>query len=246
VTTADDNVAVGRLALFNNTASGNTAVGMRAADANTSGVRNAALGADALCASVTATDQTAIGYNALLVATAGGNTFVGSRAGDTITTGANNTGVGAGVDTDAAARTGSIAIGVSAAGTAALATVDDGLFFHNALAVVAGTAVEYDGATGQMGPIASSRRFKENVSSLADGAIDSAKVYDLREVAYTLKTNGAREFGLIAEEVAEVYPEIVPLDAERRPQAVKYDRLTVLLLAELRKLRDRVAQLEAR
>ena len=89
---------------------------------------------------------------------------------------------------------------------------------------------------------------KENIEDLPDET--AAKLWDLRRVAYDPvikpgQRQPPRQFGLIAEEVMAALPEVVPLDGEGLPYAVAYDRLVVLLLAEMRKLRDRVATLEA-
>lgn len=74
------------------------------------------------------------------------------------------------------------------------------------------------------------------------------KLRNLRPITYHSKAEAddpnRRWFGLIAEEVAEVYPELVNYDAEGRPDGVQYERLTVLLLGEIQRLRERVEALE--
>jgi hypothetical protein len=215
---------------------------------NETGDNNTAVGNGALFTNTAGSGNTALGTDALLLATASSNVGLGFEAGNDVTTGANNTLVGTGVDVSAGARTGSIAIGRSSAGVSASATVDNGLFFHTSLDDLAlAVAVTYDAATGQMGPVTSSRRWKENIEDLAPEL--SARLWDLRPVAYNKIAKPGqpappREFGLIAEEVAEVIPEIVPCD-KTGPYGVVYDRLVVLLLAELKLLRGRVAALEA-
>jgi Chaperone of endosialidase len=215
------NTGVGFGALFNNLGSANTAIGEGTLFSNTSGSSNTALGQGAL----------------ILTTTGGNNSGAGTRAGQTITTGSNNTCVGTNADVNNPVATGRIAIGINTAGAAAFATVNDGLFFPPALATAAGAAVQYNAATGQMGPVASSLAFKEDVVPLD---VDTSRVFDLRPVSYKHKISGHREFGFIAEEVDELFPQIVPKTAEGAAFSVNYDRIVVLLLEEVRKLRDEV------
>jgi hypothetical protein len=195
----------------------------------------------------TGADNVAIGCTAFNAATSSLQCVcIGRAAGDTLTTGSNNVCIGYATDVNSTAAAGRIAIGVTSGGTPAVATVDNGLFFHTALATVAGTAVQYDAATGQMGPIVSSQRFKENIVPIE---LETSKIWDLRPVSFDWKADhlrGRREFGLIAEEVAELLPELVPVDEEGRPYSVNYDRLVVLLIAETKKLKERIEMLEAK
>lgn len=90
-------------------------------------------------------------------------------------------------------------------------------------------------------PVASSRRYKKDITDLE---FDSSKIYSLRPVSFTWKEFDARSFGLIAEEVAEVLPQLVDNDEEGKPNSVKYKELSVLLLAELKKLKSKIDNLE--
>jgi hypothetical protein len=138
---------------------------------------------------------------------------------------------------------GGIAIGISSTNVPAACNITDGLFFPPGRAVVvAGVQTNYNAATGQMGPIASSRRFKEDIVDLTT---KSALIFDLRPVDYKYKNSEKREFGYIAEEVAEVLPCIVPRDAEGKPFGVNYEKVVVLLVEEVRKGRDEIALLRA-
>jgi hypothetical protein len=73
----------------------------------------------------------------------------------------------------------------------------------------------------------SSARFKDNITSLK---LDSDLIAKLSPRSFTWKTDGTSSFGLIAEEVEDVYPELVTYDADGKPASVKYDLLSVLLL----------------
>ena len=119
------------------------------------------------------------------------------------------------------------------------------LFFPSTIGTVTGTAVEFDGA-GQMGPMASSKRFKENIEEME---LDASKIHDLNPVSFDWKDKDKnekrRDFGLIAEEVEEVIPDLVVHD-EEGPFSVRYNLLAVLLLKEVQELKKKVQELEAK
>lgn len=248
---ASSNTAVGVNALANTTSGGsNTAMGAGTLIANITGTLNVGLGFFALGNNITGNSNVSVGANALSFNTAGslnvavganallntdavGNVGVGNAAGAAITTGTSNVLIGTTADVNSGAATGRIAIGAGS-----LATLNNGLFFPTTLAnVAAGVTVLFDAVTGQMGPMVSSRRFKTNIHAMNR---DTARIFDLRPVDFTMKSNGAQDFGYVAEDVYEVLPELVPLDGEGRPFSVHYDRLVVFLLEEVRKLRDLV------
>ena len=76
--------------------------------------------------------------------------------------------------------------------------------------------------------------------------MDSSQVYDLKPVSFKCKSNGVDDIGLIAEEVAEVIPDLVVFDVEGRPDAVKYDRVPVYLIEAIRDLKAENDQLRRR
>jgi hypothetical protein len=98
---------------------------------------------------------------------------------------------------------------------------------------VIGAAV-YVTSSGQLGVLASSERYKTDVAAM--GA-DTAKLQKLRPVSFHLKTDpaGAVQYGLIAEEVDKLYPELVIRDAAGTIQGVRYDELAPMLLNEVQK-----------
>ena len=99
-------------------------------------------------------------------------------------------------------------------------------------------------SNGQIGYSGSSIRFKENVKDL----IDSEGIYQLRPVRFDWKdkTREKNQLGLIAEEVNKIYPEIVWLDKEGIPEGVHYEWLAIPMITEMKKLRDRVKELEVK
>ena len=92
----------------------------------------------------------------------------------------------------------------------------------------------YVSSTGQLGVLASSERYKTEITSMGT---NSDKLKQLRPVAFHLQSepHGAVQYGLIAEEVDKVYPELVIRDASGRVQGVRYDELAPMLLNEMQK-----------
>ena len=110
---------------------------------------------------------------------------------------------------------------------------------------VAGNAVHQNTSTNMLFQYTSSERYKKNI---VDTALDSSKVYNLRPVDYETNKNsiveGEKGFGLIAEEVNEFFPELVIYDKEGKPNSLSYDRLSVVLLMEIKKLKKEIEKLK--
>ena len=136
--------------------------------------------------------------------------------------------------------TGSIALGNGANASIASAFYT----ILNLASVSGGNSLEYLAGTGQIGPSTSSKRFKENIDPIE---IDTSFIYALQPKSYDRIDMQLRnrEFGFIAEEVDSLCPQLVPYDGEGRPNGVKYDRLTVPIIAEMKKLRDDLADTKA-
>ena len=103
------------------------------------------------------------------------------------------------------------------------------------------TALHID-SDGKVTKASSSAKYKENIQSL--DSKDTDKIYNLNPTSFKYKQSDSIDFGLIAEEVNPVLPELVVYDKEGKPDAVKYNALTVLLLQELKKLRQEVDDLK--
>jgi len=108
--------------------------------------------------------------------------------------------------------------------------------------VVTGAAV-YVTSDGELGVLASSERYKTSIEPIES---NSARLQRLRPVSFHLKANpaGSVQYGLIAEEVNKVYPELVIRDAQGTIQGVRYDELAPLLLNELQQQRQELALLK--
>jgi endosialidase-like protein len=229
------NTATGDRALFSNTdGSNNTANGATALSNNTVGTDNTADGVSALANNVTGNLNTAIGVNALFNNTTGSNNIaLGFLAGDNVT-GENNIDIGAeGVADDSnTIRIGTNQRGTFIAGIRGATTAN-----ANAIPVLIDSA-------GQLGTLSSSRRFKKEIEPM-DKA--SEAILALKPVTFHYKHDktGTPQFGLIAEEVARVNPELVVRDNNGEIYTVRYDAVNAMLLNEFLKEHKKVEQQQA-
>jgi hypothetical protein len=222
-TTGASNAAVGGNALYSNTSgANNTAVGYLALYSNTTGKGNAGQGTNALYRNTTGIRNLGIGSNALYDNTTGSyNIALGFDAGYNVTTGSNNIEIGiSGTPSD----DGTIQIGVQ--GTQTSATIA-GIYG----VAVSGSAV-YVTANGQLGMQASSERYKTDIATMPEM---SEKLAQLRPVTFHYRTDpkSIQQYGLIAEEVDKVYPELVIRDGTGKIQGIHYEELAPMLLKEL-------------
>jgi hypothetical protein len=212
--------------LHNTGGGGNTATGWAALAENT-GSANTAIGSQALLGDTTGEQNTAIGFGALIHNTTGSfNTAVGLEAGDAVTT-ANNV----------------ICIGWNVIG----ANVDNSCFIGNIRGATTANAdaipVLIDSA-GQLGTVSSSRRFKTEIKAMEQA---SEAIHALKPVTFHYKSDntGTPQFGLIAEEVAEINPDLVVRDADGEIYSVRYDAVNAMLLNEFLKEHRKAQQREA-
>ncbi len=232
--TGNYNTADGAEALFSNTAGQeNTAAGSFALTLNTTGAYNTASGYQSLSSNRTGSNNTAVGINALGTNEGGSNNIaIGANAGYYIRGSLYNIDIGnVGNQEDV----GLIRIGTSGQQTAAYIA---GI----ASARVTGSAV-YITSTGQLGVLASSERYKTGIAPMG---VSTEKLGQLRPVTFHLKADpkGGVQYGLIAEEVAKVYPELVIRDEHRKIQGVRYEELAPMLLNEAQQQRQQIRQLQ--
>src|SRR6266550_4493576 len=255
LTTGSANTALGFEALFSNTAGGaNTATGFRALRFNTSGGHsNTANGAQALYHNTTGDDNVAIGQSAALATTTGGsNTAIGFDALSSITTGERNVALG---DRAGSQLTGSnnIVIGSEVVGVAGdsntirigkgiTRTLIDGI---NGATASGGAAVFVVGEGGKLGTMTSSARFKDEIKPM-DKA--SEVILALKPVSFRYKKEvdpqRVAQFGLVAEDVEKINPDLVIRDAQGRPQTVRYEQVNAMLLNEFLKEHATVQELK--
>jgi hypothetical protein len=242
------NIGVGWDAFGNNTNFGilNTAIGGSTLFFNTTGSNNTATGYSALYANTAGFGNTAIGQKALFQTAGNNNIGIGNSAGQNVTTGSNNIEIG---HQGTSGDNNTIRIGTPGTQTSSFVAgvrgVTTGL--NNAIPVLIDS-------NGQLGTVSSSRRFKEDIRDMGDA---SRGLLRLRPVTFRYRqafADGSKpiQYGLIAEEVAEIYPDLVAHSADGQIETVKYQLLDVMLLnevqrqqAEIRALEDRLAKLEA-
>jgi hypothetical protein len=236
--TGDDNTADGEGALNLNTAGfGNTGIGTLALANNTVGTFNTAIGRLALFGNDMGNSNTAVGATALGDTTGTNNIGIGMDGGSNLTTGSNNICTG---NTGVAAESGKIRIGTAGMQTATFIAGISGV------TSAAGVGVFINGS-GQLGTLTSSSRFKKEIREIDT---ESDGLMRLRPVAFRYKPEidptGLTQYGLIAEDVAEVYPDLVVYDSDGKPETVRYHLVNALLLNEVQKQHREIEELKAR
>jgi Chaperone of endosialidase len=231
-TTGSFNTAFGADALgLNTTGHDNTGSGISPLYNNTTGSYNSAFGNYALTTNTTGVENTASGFGALALNTTGsGNIALGIYAGYDLTIGSNNIDIG---NQGVAGESGTIRVGNAGQHTRTFIAGIWGKQVSRGASVVVNS-------NGQLGVEESSERYKTDIASVGPA---SAKIQQLRPVTYRLKTDPAGElqYGLIAEEVDKVYPELVVRDDAGNVEGVRYDRLAPILLSELQDQQQKVA-----
>ena len=222
-TTGSYNTAVGEAAMYYNNGSDNTAVGYSAINKNTTGGNNTALGNNALYSNTTGSNNIAIGVS----------------AGTSLTTGSNNIDIG---NNGVAGEGKTIRIGKSGTQTSTFIAGISGT-------TVAGGVGVIIGSTGKLGTVVSSARFKEAIKPM-DKA--SEAILALKPVTFRYKKeldpDGIPQFGLVAENVEKVNPDLVARDEKGKPYTVRYEAVNAMLLNEFlkehRKAEDQTGRLE--
>jgi hypothetical protein len=245
-TTGNDNTATGRSALGSNTSGNdNTATGMSALASNTTGFNNTATGRFALGLNADGAHNTAVGHSALLTNSSGTfNTAIGAGALFT-NTGSNNVALGFGAGADATDGNNNVYIGTQVRGVAGenhrIRIGDPAVHAATFIAGIRGQTVpsglpvmvEID---GHLGTTTSSKRFKEEIKPM-DKA--SEALLALKPVTFRYKKEidpqGIPQFGLVAEEVEKVNPDLVVRDKEGKAYSVRYDQVNAMLLNEFLK-----------
>jgi uncharacterized coiled-coil protein SlyX len=244
ITEVGPNTAIGGEALFSNTTGGaNTAVGFQALHAISDKSQSTAVGFKALANSINNND--AFGYKALGNNTTGFlNTAIGDLALSNNTTGTFNVALGAVAGVTATTGSNNIYIGFGINGVAG----ESGACYIGSIfnATAAGGTPVFINSSGKLGTLTSSARFKEEIKPM-DTA--SEALFSLKPVTFRYKTNidpaGTSQFGLVAEEVQKVNPDLVVRDKEGKPYSVRYDQVNAMLLNEFLKQHRKLQELEA-
>jgi len=232
--------AVGFQALANATGPGagfNDALGYQALFNLNAGVGNVAIGGRALFASTIGSSNVALGNQAGVNITTGNqNICIGFGAGLGLTTGSNNIRIG---DASSENEDDTIRIGRGGVQTK---TIIAGI---SGTVIPGGTAVVIGGSDDQLGVTPSSRRFKEEIAPMEKA---SEAILALKPVTFHYKNDNIKipQFGLIAEEVAEVNPDLVIRDKNGEIYTVRYDAVNAMLLNEFLKEHKRVREQQSK
>jgi hypothetical protein len=234
-TTGDSNAAVGGSALLHNTiGDANTAIGQSTLESNTTGGQNTAVGNGPLGNNTTGFYNTAVGAGALTANTTGShNIAIGDFAGNTATAGNSNIDIG---NSGAADDSGVIRIGTPGTHTATFVAGIRGV------AITGAQPVGVD-VNGKLGVRVSSARFKEAIKPMdkASEAILALKPVTFR-YKHQLDPDGIPQFGLVAEEVEKVNPDLVARDEQGKPYTVRYEAVNAMLLNEFIKAHHKIEE----
>lgn len=258
--------------LHTSDASQNTLVGFNSGNGSLSGDTNTGLGYATLHSLTSGGSNTAVGAGALNAVTTGDdNNAVGEGSQAFLTTGSMNDSLGTGTLPLLLTGSHNIAIGwesganytssessnilIGNAGVVAESNVirigtsgqQDSCFISGiaGVTVASSATVLIDTATGQLGTIASSKRYKENIIDI-DTA--SSPILNMRPVRFNYKNDSSREnhYGLIAEEVDQLLPDLVVYNRDGEPETVRYHEMPALLLNELQRQHAIIVELSRR
>jgi len=231
-TTGSDNTAIGVGALTRNTtANSNTATGNNALWGNRTGYRNTAIGDTALYRNATGHGNTAIGSRALFQNTASNNVALGFNAGSNLTNGDGN-----------------VCIGYNILGVAGESNTTR---ISNIYSSIASARPVYINSDGKLGTLVSSRRFKEEIKPMDK---DSEVILSLKPVSFRYKKeiepNDTIMFGLIAEDVEKVDPDLITRNDKGEAETVRYEAVNAMVLNEFlkehRKVEEQGSRMEKR
>jgi len=171
------------------------------------------------------------------------NTAIGLFALGSVTTGFSNTGLGRSAGTSVTTADHVICIGDNVSG----ANVSNSCYIGGIWQQPGGSQAVYVNAGGKLGALASSRRFKDEIKPMEHA---SEVIYQLNPVSFRYKPEiepgRPASFGLIAEEVETVNPDLVLRDQEGRPYTVRYEQVNAMLLNEFLKEHRKNEQQESK
>jgi hypothetical protein len=243
-TTGINNTANGTSALVSNTTgNNNTASGGFALEENTNGFQNTATGWQALQNNRAGSRNTANGYHALWSNNIGTNNTAEGFQALYHNTGSNNVGLGFNAGTNLTTGSGNVCIGYNVLGVAGESNTTR---IKNVYTSMASGRAVYVNSDNKIGTLVSSRRFKDEIKPM-DTA--SEAILALEPVTFRYKKeiepDGAIMFGLIAEEVEQVDPDLVTRNEKGEAEAVRYEAVNAMLLNEFLKEHRKVQKLEA-
>lgn len=221
---------------------GSVVIGASAGQSMTGADKTVAIGRNTLY-TVSGPENTAVGYQALYNCLGSNNIAIGSLSGSAYGAAAESSNIlinSAGV----AADQNVIRIGTDGNSTGQQDSCYIAGIFGRTVDLASGTAVFVD-TNGQLGTVVSSLKYKDNIETLTE---ESSVIYKLRPVSFKYKGDkrDGKKYGLIAEEVNEVDPRLVVFNKDNEPDSVKYFDLSILLLNEMKKLKEEIELLKAK
>jgi Chaperone of endosialidase len=237
-TTGFQNTANGYTALYSNTTgNANTANGESALGSNTNGSDNTASGIDALVGNTTGNNNTADGERALVNNTTGSsNIALGVSAGQNLTTGSNNIDLAA---IGVAGESNTMRLGKKGVQKTTYIAGISGVTVAGGVGVIIDTS-------GHLGTIVSSERYKDAIQPMDRR---SEAILALKPVTFhykkALDPDSIPQFGLVAEQVEKVNPDLVARDEHGKPSTVRYEAVNAMLLNEFLKEHRKVERQEA-
>jgi len=241
--TGADNTANGAFALFSNTTGvENTANGTQALKSNTTGRDNTADGFNALHQNTTGDKNTANGVSALFNNVTGNqNTAIGYFAGLNLTTGGNNVALGFNAGASQTTGTENVYLGANMFGVAG---ENNACYIKSIFGQTTASGIPvFINSNNKLGTATSSKRFKEEIKKMDKS---SEALFALNPVTFRYKKEidptGTSQFGLVAEDVEKVSPDLVVRDQEGKPYSVRYDQVNAMLLNEFLKEHKKVEQ----
>jgi uncharacterized coiled-coil protein SlyX len=243
------NTATGVLTLNSNTTgTRNTATGGQALPSNTTGSRNTATGFGALTQNQTGNHNAAFGWIALFFNTGNQNIGLGDGAGENLTTGDNNIDIG---NLGLAGDANTIRIGTQVFTPDPPSGLDHPAHTATYIAGISGQTASggvpvYINSDGKLGTLTSSARFKTDIKPMDK---TSEMILALKPVTFRYKKEvdpkGISQFGLVAEEVEKVNPDLVARDEEGKVYSVRYEAVNAMLLNEFLKEHRKVDEQQA-
>ena len=247
ISTSNDTMVGTSAGAHNTSGNGDTVIGS-AADLST-GNNNTIIGSGAGSSSSSGSNNTIMGSGTAVALTSGDtSTLIGYAAGPAITTGSRNVLLGFGAGGNIVAGSSNVYVASSGSGdesnTIRIGTQGTNIGQQNKTYIAGITGATSAGginvlvnSSGQLGTTTSSRRFKDNILDMGEA---SSKLFQLRPVTFFYKPeydDGSHilQYGLIAEEVAKIYPDLVVYGEDGQPQTVRYHLLTPMLVNELQK-----------
>ncbi|MCP4120191.1 MAG: hypothetical protein GY751_00365 [Bacteroidetes bacterium] len=236
LTTGEQNTAMGQNSSASLTSGNqNVSIGHDSLQSCTTGINNTAIGVDTLSDNVSGSNNTALGWSSLVNCTGNYNIGIGTDGGCLLTTGDYNICIGG---DGVAGESNTIRIGD---GTNYNTTylygdiIASGIFGSTSSG---GTAV-FVNSSGVLGTLTSSIKTKTNIAPM-----DSSALYKLKPVQFEYKKDlGHRQYGLIAEEVYKIDPQLIIYDNQGDINTVKYHDINIMMLSEIQRLNKELVEL---